>query len=252
MNLDKLAIMDVHNHTNWSDGINTPEQIIENAILNNVKIVGITDHYDTMKCGSVSRDNLPEYIEMLNALKEKYKSKIKVVSGIEICMNPKLTDLDNLPYDELNKLDFVLFEYVNHNETCVGFHELKKYSSRITCRKGLAHTDLMHYSKSFGVRYILDFMKDNGLFWELNVNSGYDYFYDLSYTISSFKTKSFLKKFKKNKIGISVGSDIHSLSNYDLDNLRLGNFFANHIYFQMYKYDFSISKSLRHAESGII
>ncbi|MHC1721478.1 MAG: CpsB/CapC family capsule biosynthesis tyrosine phosphatase [Clostridiaceae bacterium] len=252
MNLDKLAIMDVHNHTNWSDGINTPEQIIENAILNNVKVIGITDHYETQKCGSVSRDMLPKYIEMLDSLKEKYKSKIKVVSGIEICMNPLLTDLDNLPYSDLNKLDFVLFEYVNHNETCVSFDDLKTYASNITCKKGLAHTDLMYYSKSYGVKYIIDFMKNNSLFWELNVNSGYDYFYDLSYSISSFKTKSFLKKFKKNNIAISVGSDIHSLISYDPDNLRLGNFFANHIYFQMYKYDFSLSKSLRHVENGMI
>ena len=65
-------IMDLHNHTVFSyDGSNTPEEIIEHAILHGFDAVGICDHEFTIQ------DRLGDYIRYLHQCKEKYKKDIK-------------------------------------------------------------------------------------------------------------------------------------------------------------------------------
>ena len=40
-----MKIIDLHNHTNFSyDGISGINALVENAIANNVAVLGITDH----------------------------------------------------------------------------------------------------------------------------------------------------------------------------------------------------------------
>lgn len=43
--LDFNCFMDFHNHTIWSDGDDSPEEIIINAINHQIEAVGITDHF---------------------------------------------------------------------------------------------------------------------------------------------------------------------------------------------------------------
>ncbi len=76
---------DFHTHTTYSDGKNTPEEMILAAIAAGIKTLGITDHSYTdfddgfcMKC-----EDIDAYFAEVNALKEKYKDKIKVFCGIE-------------------------------------------------------------------------------------------------------------------------------------------------------------------------
>lgn len=249
MDLNSIPFMDLHNHSIWSDGIHTPENIIQNALKNGVTAVGISDHFHTSKCNSVQKRDLKEYIENINKLKDKYENKIQVLAGIELCMNRDFSDLQSLPYDDLNKLDYVLFEYIDYFKHSVKFTELKEYTSKLNCKVGLAHTNLLNSCKIYGLRTVINLLKENNLFWELNVNSGYEYYDEVVDSIDSWKTSRLFKKLKKNNIQISVGSDTHCLDYYDVERLRIGNMLAKHKSIKMLKYDFSMSKAMNYNKS---
>lgn len=108
-----------HNHTTWSDGVFTPEALVKRAIELGFQEVGITDHFFTLKGGIkyVKTEQIKSYLRMLRGLRKKYNNKIKIFAGLEIdttMLNPYRL---SLPYDQLNKLDYVLFEYIDDGDT---------------------------------------------------------------------------------------------------------------------------------------
>lgn len=74
-----------HTHTNFSDGKNTPEEVIEAAIKLGFTSIGISDHAYTDFCTHwvTPRSRMDEYKETLYDLKKKYAGKINVYVGIE-------------------------------------------------------------------------------------------------------------------------------------------------------------------------
>ncbi len=66
-------IIDMHTHTNYSDGELSPEELIILAIDSNIKTLGITDHDTIEGIKRVNRDS--EYI---------IKSGIEIIDGIEL------------------------------------------------------------------------------------------------------------------------------------------------------------------------
>lgn len=79
------VISNFHTHTVYSDGKDTPEDIILEAIRLGCSEIGFSDHsytdFDTSYC--ISRKNTAEYKREIRRLKEKYKGKIKIYLGIE-------------------------------------------------------------------------------------------------------------------------------------------------------------------------
>jgi len=75
-----------------------------------------------------------------------------------------------------------------------------------------------------GLEYIIDFMKQSGLFWEINTDSAHDVFLDIVHPgKNGEKTEALLHSIIKNRIHVSVGSDTHSLVQYDYGRLRRAN-----------------------------
>ena len=76
---------DLHNHTIYSDGINTPEEMVLSAIEKGVDVFGLSDHsytaFDTEYC--MTPDRYDAYIREVQGLKEKYKDQIRILCGIE-------------------------------------------------------------------------------------------------------------------------------------------------------------------------
>ncbi|MCF0142319.1 MAG: histidinol-phosphatase HisJ family protein [Parasporobacterium sp.] len=75
-----------HNHTTYSDGKNTPREMIEEALRLGLTSIGISDHsytaFDIDYC--MSPESEKEYIAEIRALKEEYKDRINVLLGIEL------------------------------------------------------------------------------------------------------------------------------------------------------------------------
>lgn len=89
--------IDLHLHTNFSDGIFSPEEVLAMAAKNNYNVISITDH-DTLDGYREAKKYLPEY-------------DIKLLPGVEISSIHSNRDVHVLAYDvdEKNeKLDFLL------------------------------------------------------------------------------------------------------------------------------------------------
>lgn len=80
-----MIFSDLHMHTSFCDGKNTPEEMILSAISKGLKIVGISGHcntgFDESYC--MTRPVMLKYKAEINRLKEVYKDKIQVLCGIE-------------------------------------------------------------------------------------------------------------------------------------------------------------------------
>lgn len=98
----------LHTHTKYCDGKNTPEEIVKHAISLGFSAVGFSGHgltpCDLSYC--MTEENTEKYIKEINFLKEKYKGKIEIYLGLE-------ADLYSC-FDK-NKFDYIIgsCHYVN-------------------------------------------------------------------------------------------------------------------------------------------
>ena len=79
----KKTLFNLHTHSTFCDGKNTPEEIVLAAIDKGFGSIGFSGHgytpYDLRYC----MKDTEGYIAEINRLKEKYKGKINVLLGIE-------------------------------------------------------------------------------------------------------------------------------------------------------------------------
>ena len=75
-------MFDLHMHTVWSDGQNTPEEMVQEAIRKGLETVGISDHSSGDPCGMKLEQNTAYKAEIAR-LKEKYAGQIQVLCGLE-------------------------------------------------------------------------------------------------------------------------------------------------------------------------
>lgn len=80
-----MITVDLHMHTTYCDGKNSPEEMILSAIDKGLKTVGISGHSFTGidDVFGMSKENMQKYYDEIQLLKIKYKDKINVLCGIE-------------------------------------------------------------------------------------------------------------------------------------------------------------------------
>jgi histidinol phosphatase-like PHP family hydrolase len=218
--------MDMHNHTRWSDGYQTVEELIEYALSNGVTHLGITDHYETSKCPSLAPVRIPDYINEIRSVGEKFKGQVQLYAGIEVNVRTDETDLNKLNFKTLNKLDYVLFEYVNQRKYSLTLDQLSTYTHKLSIPCGLAHTSLDLLTKKYadegGIERVLEQMRNNNLFWEINVNNGYRYSRSILGTNAENEDyrNMIAEKLKEHQIRVSIGTDCHTKINDYIENRR--------------------------------
>ena len=78
-------LCDYHTHTTYSDGKDTPEEMVLSAIEKGLNEMGFSDHsytfFDESYC--IKKDRIAEYKSEIARLKAKYSDKIKILCGIE-------------------------------------------------------------------------------------------------------------------------------------------------------------------------
>lgn len=86
-----MIICDSHTHSSFSfDSEELMEDMVKGAIEKNISVITFTDHCDAVGIGNsakfktVLEEEIPKSVKEANRLKEVYKSKIKVLSGIEL------------------------------------------------------------------------------------------------------------------------------------------------------------------------
>ncbi len=97
---------DLHIHSNWSDGTNTLDEILEASLNRGYKYIAITDHSRSLKIANgLSIEKLLKQQELIKQL-NKFQDKIKILGGseVDILQNGNL----DYPNDILKKLDIVI------------------------------------------------------------------------------------------------------------------------------------------------
>ena len=82
MKIEASPWQDLHMHTTFSDGKNTPEEMVMEAIRRGMQTVGISDHSSGDPCGMTLAESV-NYRTEIGRLKEKYAGRIRVLCGLE-------------------------------------------------------------------------------------------------------------------------------------------------------------------------
>lgn len=221
--------MDLHNHTNWSDGTNSVKEVIENAIAHKIYRVGITDHYHNVDCSKlkITEEAINKYIDEINKEAENYAGKIEIYAGLEIDVLPFPLVFNTLPYVSINKLDYILLENLDYLNPRIKLEQFEPYLQKIKCRIGLAHTDIYKlgdkYKTDGGLDYVLSFLKINNIFWELNSHSSrldFDYFI---YDTKDEAANNLIRNIRQQNIEVAAGSDTHDCNEFEYGRLLRAN-----------------------------
>lgn len=107
-------IIDLHMHTNKSDGALSPRKIVDEAVKNNVEIMAITDH-DTLEAYT---DDLIEYIQSKN---------ITLIKGVEISTKTDKVGAHVLGYNiDIKNEELINKLYRLRNARHVYLHDVAK------------------------------------------------------------------------------------------------------------------------------
>jgi len=101
-----MILSNYHSHCTFCDGRSAPEDFLKFAISNNFRAYGFSSHsplpFETF--WNMSAIDMPEYLDEINRLKEKYGQQIEVYTGLEIdyldqTFNPSIPYFQDLPLD---------------------------------------------------------------------------------------------------------------------------------------------------------
>ena len=92
-------LQNLHTHTVFCDGKDTPEEMIDTAISRGFDSLGFSMHASTNPPCKYSGRNIPQYFEELNRLKKKYEGKIEIFTGTELdYFSHGVVDVDSYEY----------------------------------------------------------------------------------------------------------------------------------------------------------
>lgn len=81
----KAAAFDLHIHTTYCDGINTPREMADEAVRLGMSCLGFSGHgytfFDKSYC--MSPPGTEEYISEITSLKREYAGRLKILCGVE-------------------------------------------------------------------------------------------------------------------------------------------------------------------------
>jgi histidinol phosphatase-like PHP family hydrolase len=204
---DRIAWMNLHNHSNYSDGDFSPEQIAAEAARGCLTHVAITDHFETAKVRRcLTSEQLDDYIREIGSLNQKYDGSLRVLAGVEIDTNPDRCALDELPIDLLNSLA-----------------EIAPLLDRINVPCGLVHTDFATVFSGVSTQDVADMLASHGLFAEINTASIYKRQGIPYYEHAERHYRAF-----HDKVKISVGTDSHRTLS-EVSNLGKGYAFIDRL-----------------------
>ena len=96
----EMRYSNLHAHTLFSDGKQTPEENVRAAIEKNMSAIGISDHSYTAfdLCFCIPENKIEEYFREMRRLKEKYRAQIPVFVGAEYDVFSKLPKREDYDY----------------------------------------------------------------------------------------------------------------------------------------------------------
>jgi len=206
-------VINLHNHSTWSDGRYTPKQLARLGIQSKLSHLGISDHFFTNKMflerTFVDVDQIDDYLDDLRRVARRFASKINLLAGIEVDWSARTQSKIAALWPKIDRFDYVLFEYVEDAE----WHgnSLESLLTARTCISipvGLAHNNL---SENFCSYYTADelawALHEHDIFVELSTNPFTAYYKSTDpYSLELWKALA------KHKVRFSIGSDTHDFA----------------------------------------
>jgi len=199
-------IINLHNHTPFSDGAFTVDELCE-AHLRCTDFetagVGICDH---LFCTPSSREVTSEkdferlfgretrnYVAMVKEARQRWAGKLTIFCGAEINwpLNKGLLDAVR---DHLVGIDYVLFEYVDW----AGLTTLANQARRWPCPVGLAHTDVTVSFPNTSLDQTVRTLANARIFYELN-----------SKLMPLTNHERWLSVLPQHRVYVALGTDTH-------------------------------------------
>jgi len=218
-------MINLHNHTTWSDGRFSPEEIVQAALAAGLTHVGISDHFRSAKLGAsacyVVIEELERYVTELRALSAAYADRIRVLVGIEIDFSERtpLAQLWRKGFQEtpLNTLDYILFEYVADRDwQGYPLSALLSYRRWLHVPVGLAHNFLArNFVPMLSATQLAQMLSEHRIFVELNTAEEYTAAVSpteeplLYYRYPDPYNEAFFAACHEHEVLFSVGSDTH-------------------------------------------
>ena len=79
-----MILSDLHTHTTWCDGKNTPEEMVRAAIALGMETLGFSGHsYVPFDDCCMTTEGTQQYRREIDRLKHQYKGQLKILCGIE-------------------------------------------------------------------------------------------------------------------------------------------------------------------------
>jgi histidinol-phosphatase (PHP family) len=219
-----------HNHSNYSDGSSTIDEIIKEAIKLNLDEVGISDHFhlpkknDALFSCDMEIDKLDNYVKEVLSYKNLKKPKVKLALEVEF-IEETLDDLkkiiNNYPFDYLiGSVHSITNDIHLDQRDYFSFEILEKYWKKV---KSLAE------SKFFNIMGHIDIYKKHGFKTKDNldslINEALNAIKEADMSIelntSGFFYKcteqypgiEILKKIKEKDISVLINADAHNPKN---------------------------------------
>jgi DNA polymerase (family 10) len=210
MNLPKINL---HIHSNFSDGRNTIEQIVRKCINLEMDYICITDHLSNSLKSKIIRtlddnDKIETYLKTIfecNRILSEKKNKLRVLKGVEIDISSDRNHIIKLI--DPTKFDLILFEYLE-TYTGVAFitNLINQWKHTYAQHQNFPLFGLAHFDPAFffysNFNPLIDFMTFYNIIYEFN--SCYPHSYSTNY-------EDFFYKLKENQIMFSIGADSHEL-----------------------------------------
>ncbi len=203
---------DLHLHTDWSDGLNSIEQVVARAREKGYRYVAVTDHSRSLKiAGGLSLDRLREQHRKIRFLNEQLDD-FCILTGIEVDILPK-GDLD-CPDEILSKIDLVVasvhsaFKQDRETMTARILSAIKNKNVHII---GHLTGRLLNHRQGYAldVERVLDAAASCGTILEINSSPDRLDLNDVN-----------ARRAKEKGIKLSISTDAHSLKG--MDDLRYG------------------------------
>ena len=155
-----------HNHTTWSDGLLTPDELVQRAIELGLVEIGICDHAFTLKGGvhCVQDHQIRAYCAMVDDLRERNRGVISVLAGLEVDTSAQNPRRSSLPLEDLGRLDYLLFEYVGEaHRGGFTFEELIEVRRNLNCGVALAHPNMPALVRTHGAVPLARTLAENNI-----------------------------------------------------------------------------------------
>ena len=198
--------INLHTHTLYSDGDFTVEEVVRSAYEGGLTHVAITDHFETCKIiNPLKRMDFERYVRDIRMARKLFEGKVEVLAGVEIDTNPERCELYELPFDLLNSLDLVLFEYVEDPlQGGIPLNELRSVARELNVPFGLCHWDMDRIYERRQPEWLAERLRDLGAFVEVPTSKHY-----MRHGRFLFEHSERFYRAFAGRVRVSIGTDMH-------------------------------------------